>query len=367
MDSTLTRRPQDTAFKQQRLNAWQPVLTPERVSLIFLIIGIIFIPIGAVLLQQSNDIVEVSYQYDGDGSNTACAITPSTTGATCSITLDIEKEMKGPVWVYYQIDNFYQNHRRYVKSRSAEQLLGTQIDEDQMKTDCDPLYKTSAGMLLNPCGLIANSMFNDIIELDASAGFTMSESGISWKSDREEKFKQVDGFVYSECTSCSSASSAVCTQYLGASYSTCEYYQDPDTTTEYVFFYPANSKHDYLYETYGTDVINPIKGTEDERFIVWMRTAALPNFRKPYGKISDDVPAGTSLTFDITANFDVTEFEGKKYIVLSTVGAYGGKNPFLGVAYLVVGGLSLFFCAVFFVKQWLFPRALGDVQSLKWN
>jgi len=23
--------------------------------------------------------------------------------------------MKGPVYVYYQLDNFYQNHRRYVK------------------------------------------------------------------------------------------------------------------------------------------------------------------------------------------------------------------------------------------------------------
>lgn len=26
----------------------------------------------------------------------------------------------GPVYVYYQLDNFYQNHRRYVKSRDNE-------------------------------------------------------------------------------------------------------------------------------------------------------------------------------------------------------------------------------------------------------
>jgi len=28
--------------------------------------------------------------------------------------------MEGPVYVYYQLDNFYQNHRRYVKSRSFD-------------------------------------------------------------------------------------------------------------------------------------------------------------------------------------------------------------------------------------------------------
>jgi hypothetical protein len=31
---------------------------------------------------------------------------------------------------------------------------------------------------------------------------------------------------------------------------------------------------------------------KDEHFIVWMRTAGLPNFRKLYGKIEDDLPKG---------------------------------------------------------------------------
>ena len=30
--------------------------------------------------------------------------------------------MTGPVYVYYELDNFYQNHRRYVKSRMDAQL-----------------------------------------------------------------------------------------------------------------------------------------------------------------------------------------------------------------------------------------------------
>lgn len=32
--------------------------------------------------------------------------------------------MKPPIYVYYELDNYYQNHRRYVKSRSSLQLLG---------------------------------------------------------------------------------------------------------------------------------------------------------------------------------------------------------------------------------------------------
>ncbi len=43
----------DTPFKQQRLKAWQPILTPNKVIGIFLCIGIIFVPVGVQLLYES--------------------------------------------------------------------------------------------------------------------------------------------------------------------------------------------------------------------------------------------------------------------------------------------------------------------------
>ena len=46
-------------------------------------------------------------------------------------------------------------------------------------------------------------------------------------------------------------------------------------------------------------------GIENERFYVWMRTAALPKFRKLYAIIKDDISAGDTVTLSITANFDV--------------------------------------------------------------
>jgi len=46
----------DTAFKQQRLKAWQPILTPKTVLPTFFIVGIIFAPLGGLLLYASNNV-----------------------------------------------------------------------------------------------------------------------------------------------------------------------------------------------------------------------------------------------------------------------------------------------------------------------
>lgn len=40
----------------------------------------------------------------------------------CSKVFYLNKTLKSPVYVYYEIDNFYNNHREYVKSKSWGQL-----------------------------------------------------------------------------------------------------------------------------------------------------------------------------------------------------------------------------------------------------
>jgi len=86
----------------------------------------------------------------------------------------------------------------------------------------------------------------------------------------------------------------------------------------------------------------------NEHFIVWMRTAGLPNFRKLWGKIETDLPAGT-YTLGINNNYDVSAFEGKKTFVLSTTNALGGKNYFLAICYIVVGSLCIVFAIIFLI------------------
>ena len=105
----------------------------------------------------------------------------------------------------------------------------------------------------------------------------------------------------------------------------------------------------------------------NEHFIVWMRPAALPNFRKLYGRIDADVPAGTTLTFQISSAFPVRSFGGAKTLVVSTASWMGGKNAFLGIAYLVVGFSSIAIALAFFVRQRCgAERKLGDASYLVW-
>ena len=105
----------------------------------------------------------------------------------------------------------------------------------------------------------------------------------------------------------------------------------------------------------------------DEHFIVWMRTAALSNFRKLWGCIDTDLPKGTAVTIAITNRYNTYRFDGKKKVVLSTTSWLGGRNDFLGIAYIVVGGISFLCGCVFFIVQWRFPRQRGDVSYLSWN
>lgn len=59
--------------------------------------------------------------------------------------------------MYYGLTNYYQNHRRYVKSRDDFQLLGKLSRTPS--SDCAP-YDYNDNKPIAPCGAIANSLFS---------------------------------------------------------------------------------------------------------------------------------------------------------------------------------------------------------------
>jgi len=129
--------------------------------------------------------------------------------------------------------------------------------------------------------------------------------------------------------------------------------------------YPRNFQNGNLIGGAKLNASIPLSKQED--LIVWMRTAALPTFRKLYGRIETDIMANDQLTVVIQNNYNTYSFGGSKALVLSTTSWIGGKNKFIGVAYLIVGGLCLFLALVFVVLYMFKPRTLGDPSFLSWN
>jgi len=98
---------------------------------------------------------------------------------------------------------------------------------------------------------------------------------------------------------------------------------------------------------------------------VWMRTAALPTFRKLYRIIN--VPlVGSNYSLLVKNNYPVDQFGGQKYVVLSTMSWLGGKNPFLGYAYIAIGALCILLAGVFGIKHRISGRTPGDTSYLEW-
>ena len=81
----------------------------------------------------------------------------------CTVSLTVPEDMEPPVYVYYELENFYQNHRRYVKSRDDVQLREGKLLTASDLSDCEPLIQSQNGTkspIRHPCGLIAGSFFN---------------------------------------------------------------------------------------------------------------------------------------------------------------------------------------------------------------
>lgn len=149
------------------LPAWRPVPSFGSTMVIFGVFGVIFLTLGITLYVMSESIQGVTQEYDSK-----CAIKSD---SDCVIDIVLENDITAPVYVYYQLDNFYQNHRRYVKSRSNEQLMGNNMSVNDLD-DCDPI-KTNKDLgegvgsfsgkdlvsddAAYPCGLVAKSVFTD--------------------------------------------------------------------------------------------------------------------------------------------------------------------------------------------------------------
>ena len=106
----------------------------------------------------------------------------------------------------------------------------------------------------------------------------------------------------------------------------------------------------YKYKRSADSEANQWIDPENEHFIVWMRTAGLPNFRKLWGRIEDGLPAG-NYKIAIENNYSPEGWEGNRYVILTTNSLVGGKNFVLPSAFLVLG-VSCIVASFFFWRKW---------------
>lgn len=313
-------QPDNTAFTQQRLPAWQPLLSAGTVLPLFFVLGAAFLAIGLGLFFSSQDIQESEHDYT-EGECALCANQtarwpPPRVPCTCQLRFALAQAYPAPVCLYYQLSNYYQNNRRYSVSRDDRQLFGDAWALRNPAEACQP-YRWSAATRLPiaPCGAIANSLFNDTFELFRQldngtwAPVPLDTRGISWWTDTNVKFHNPEAI-----------NGSLAEAFKGTA-------KPPN------WHVPA---YDLSKNINNTGFVN-------EHFIVWMRIAALPTFRKLYSRIhqsnfSKELPAG-NYSLNITYNYPVLAFHGRKKVILSTLSWMGSKNQFLGIAYLVFGSL----------------------------
>lgn len=387
-------KPNASAFTQQRQLAWRPLITPKFVINLFLVSSVIFIPIGILLYFTSNNIYEFKYDYTDcidftSLNNKTCheqMILNEDYQCTCRIYFKETRFQDETLFVYYMLENFYQNQRRYDKSRDSDQLLGS--TRDYLSTDCEPFryQKTddpSKVLKISPCGAVANSIFNDTFNIffihkasNLPIKLNISKSNLAWDTDRQFKFRNPNDFI---------------------------------NTVK-----PLN---------WAKNVSQLTNGYQNEDLMVWMRTSAFPTFKKLYGrilleqnaKLAHKIPIArndtsfhsffnfrsqlgdylksfsrvdnkTELVYaisnttvspvvrdveeimwyktfyrlpkgkyyiDINYRYLVKQMGGRKYLVLANVSWIGGRCYFMAISYIIVGflcflaAIGLFFIHVY--------------------
>lgn len=366
-----SRRPKENDFTQQRLKAIHPILTAQVVIPLFLVLTVIFIPIGAAMLKASNNIQDFTINYASCDSlanseswsdipaefythhfKSDVTITPKWRLGTnnsyvfndypeerniCEIQFEIPNELHAPIYFFYKLTSFHANHRQYVKSFSEDQLNGKSASvstiKDSVGQNCQPLSVDSNGKIIYPCGLIANSLFNDTFDSTLSAvnnsdssDYTMSGDGIAWSTNKN-RFKKT-------------------------SYSVDEIVPPPNWVKRFPNGYN---------ETNLPDISNW------PEFQNWMAPAALSDFSNMVLKNEKDNFNKGIYQINVGLHFPTTEYHGGKYVYITTSSSIGGKNAFLGVSWIVGGIICLGLALLAGFGVLVRGRRAGDTNLLSWN
>lgn len=262
------------------------------------------------------------------------------------------------------------------------------VDKYQEPGTTSADFYTAPNVYMYPCGLVAASMYNDTFYIQESNGSYLpgwktacdslgrpcprNPEGVAWPSDVEKKFKSPSvAWISRNCRYVGGIDEGfIDPQLYAGSPVVLQAGNCTHTPTDF-----SGPKCGYRVMLNNSGVLTPNKGiyncwhnVTDQDFIVWMRVAALPNFKKLFRKIpKGTLKKGATYNLLVHDRFPVEAFGGSKSVVLSTTTWIGGKNDFLGSAYVAVGAICIGLALVFLATHLIKPRKLGDPAYLDFN
>ena len=226
--------------------------------------------------------------------------------------------------IYYRLEDFFANHRNFVRSRSWDQQRGLDAKLNQL-SKCDPITHVAdladwidldelslnqrAGQVANPCGLIAKYHFTDEFDYVQLVSNDVSEA----KAFRIDSSNIVDRTFEADDTLRSNGG-------------------------------------------YWLDVTDP-------HLAVWFNMVTLSTFDKLYGVINGTLQKSQTYKLRIQNKFDVETLGGKKSLVIRTVNNFGGENDFLPMFFILASAVSFGLLLLFIVAGRLCKRRLVEAGS----
>jgi hypothetical protein len=177
-------------------------------------------------------------------------------------------------------------------------------NQSEIKSYSDEVMEPNS--LMNPCGLIADSKFNDTFGLFSSNdnNITIDINKITYEMDRKKNFKNDKNYKNTQ-------------------------WQDK----------------------------------EDEHFIVWMNMELFPNFIKKWGNIYQDLPKG-EYKLIINNQWGKSQWNIKKYFILAKGNKFGTET-FFGFILIISCGLEVILIIIIYISK--YKKKKFNPEEMKWD
>ncbi|PHJ25516.1 transmembrane domain protein [Cystoisospora suis] len=342
-----------------------PIWTLSVTLWICLIGSALFLALGAWLLAEDDKHVECKLNYEdetlqeGGSRYSLINMTPEHCGQRGDTLV-----LKGPyIYVYVEMEGFYQNDAQVVWSRNERQLAGEIFTKAEDLRSCEPVVTAivdNETKILHPCGVLAWNVFTDRFQfLDAEPDDAVDSGQIKpllVEQGPSVLLKSMDWQKHFRNPPLAERAKHRSTVYFWMS-------QVDNDDGEDMYKSREEAKAELLNDRLNYEEAGDM--VENGHFIQWMYVSTFSSWRKLYGRIRG--PIELPIFAYIAVTYDVKLWRGKKAIVLVQPSLFGGRTQFIGIVYIVFACILAIFATYmlwkrFFRKEEYANDAFKDIR-----